>query len=242
MLTAIEASAPDWTTDLTWSGDRLLLTARPRRPSGRPGRVYRLRIEGDPLKVWEAPESPVHRLLPTLCPERHVNGDGSFCLGLTPFAAQADRLDAFWATLRAYLLCQDFAAARGRWPSGRWMSHGNAAYRQIEAENAAAEAGLAERYRRALEFGEGWLAGDLTPRSSVCLPRVRPATARRKALEALVDAERRRRAAEAAFVDSMFYWGDRCCRTMHVCPLRDLEDARSQTPNPEFPETLHGHD
>lgn len=241
-LTAVEASAPDWTTDLTRSGDRLLLTAQPRRPSGRPGRIYRLRIEGDPLKVCEAPDPRVHRLLPTLCPERHVNGDGSFCLGLRPFAVQADELDAFWATLRAYLLCQDFAAAQGRWPSGRWLSHGNAAYRQIEAETAAAEAGLSERYRRALEFGEGWLAGDLTPRRPVCLTRVRPATARRKALEALVDAERRRRAAEAAFAEALFCWGNRCCRTMHVCPLRDLEDVRSQTPDPEAPETLHAHD
>lgn len=250
VLTAVEASAPDWITDPTWSGDQLLLTARPRRPSGRPGRVYRLRIEGDPLKVWEVPEHEGLRLLPTICPERHVNSDGSFCLGLMPLSAQADQLDAFWAILRAYLLCQDFAATQGRWPNGRWLSHGNAAYRQIEAEAAAAEAGLSERYRRALEFGEGWLAGDLTPRSSVRLPRVRPATARRQALEALVDAERRRRAAEAAFADSLFCWGDRCCRTMHVCPLRNLEDARSPTPPPtptltptlSAPEKPHAHD
>jgi hypothetical protein len=225
----VAATAPDWVVVEEVSPSSLIVSVNPRHPSGRPGRTYRLKIEARfQLKVWEVPQSNELGHLPAYCPERHVNGDGSFCLGLTTFAPSAEKLDDFWETVRAYLLCQDFAAKHGRWPSGRWMSHGSSAIHQMEAERAAAAAGISKQYYKALEFGEGWLAGPLTP-SIGARTRTRPSSARRIALEALVDAERARRTAEANFTRCSFEWGYRCCETMQNCPLRNYELASRET-------------
>ncbi|MBD8548270.1 hypothetical protein IFT82_16205 [Sphingomonas sp. CFBP 8760] len=170
-------------------------------------------------------------LLPRSCPERHVNSDGSFCLGLEPFGCTVDQVDDFWAKLRSYLLCQQFADVRGLWPTGRWLSHGEAAHHQLAAEAAAERAGLARRYREALEFGIGRLAGPLPAGGCSRRPPERRSS-RRLALEELVDAEIRRREAEVAFADLYLNWGPRCCRTMRVCPIRDREAAAATSTVP----------
>jgi hypothetical protein len=213
--------APDWAT-FEPDGDGILVAAQPPHPSGRPGRLYHLRVSAsDRLSVAEAVPGTQ---LPRRCPERHVNFDGSFCLGLEPFGCTADEVDDFWAKLRSYLLCQQYADARGQWPTGRWLSHGDAARHQLAAEAAAERAGLASRYRRALEFGIGRLAGPL-PQTDLSSRTLAPKSQRRLAIEELIAAETKRRAAEAAFAEGYAFVGVRCCGTMHVCPLRDLEAA-----------------
>jgi hypothetical protein len=191
----------------------------PRNPSGRPGRAYRLKI--DTTHGLFASEATPGSILPRFCPERHMNGDETFCLGLERFKLDDAGLRDFWAKLRAFLLCQDFAAKTGRWPTNRWLSHGPAAAeQQLAAEAAAARAGLAERYRRAIEFGEGWLAGPLQPKQQAGSPS-RTKSARRHAIEELIQAERRRRDCESQFMASLKCWGKRCCGTMRACPLRE---------------------
>ena len=211
--------APSW-AEIEEDGDDILVAAQPPHPSGRPGKLYHLRVRAtERLTVAEAEPGT---LLPRRCPERHVNSDGSFCLGLDPFGCTADQVDDFWAKLRSYLLCQQFADTRGQWPTGRWLSHGDAAHHQLAAEAAAERAGLAARYRKALEFGIGCLAGPL-PSESFGTRSLSSKSERRLAIEDLIGAETRRRAAEAAFTDTYVLWGVRCCGTMHVCPIRDRE-------------------
>jgi hypothetical protein len=210
--------APDWAkVTAPATRDSIRVLARPRHLSGAPARAYDLRVSVEAsIRVAEWKPGVV---LPARCPERHVNFDGSFCLGLTPIIPNSDGALDFWAKLRGYLLCQDFAAECRRWPTGRWLSHGAAAEHQIEAEDAARRAGLAERYRAALEFKRGFLAGPLPD----VQPRARPSTERRLAIEDLICAERRRRAAEASFARWWVNNVARCCGTMDECPIRDLE-------------------
>jgi hypothetical protein len=183
-------------------------------------------------------------LLPRLCPERHVNSNGSFCLGLDPFGCTADQVDDFWAKLRSYLLCQQFADARGQWPTGRWLSHGDAAYDQLAAEAAAERAGLTGRYRKALEFGIGRLAGPL-PSKGFGTRSSATKSERRRAIEDLIGAETRRRAAEAAFAETYVLCGFFCCRTMQFCPIRDREAAMQNSrpgTSPSSEEERNGFD
>lgn len=192
-------------------------------PSGRRGRIYHLQVEFAP-SVTVREDSAYARLLPVTCPERHINSDGTFCLGLGPVSSAN-----FWAALRSYLVCQDYAASRRRWPPNRWLSHGvQAAELQLLAEAYAAEAGVGERYRRALEFRTGCLAGDLaTPE------RGENDTPRRAALIGLIHSELARREAEESFTRSCHMWGRRCCRTMTRCPLGDLEDQNQSDTSEE---------
>lgn len=216
----LRASLPDWVAIESVSAESLVIRASPRNPSGLPGRSYILKVnfQGG-LAVREALglEQP---LLPLFCPERHINGDQTFCLGLVRFKAEPEDLAVFWAQLRAYLLCQDYASRQGSWPTGRWLSHGEAADWQIKAEDAAQRAGLTERYRKALEFGKGCLAGDKL--KSPLLSADRPVSQRKLAILDLIDAEMRRRNAEIDFTKVMYEYGRHCCNTMRKCPLRDI--------------------
>jgi hypothetical protein len=83
--------------------------------------------------------------LPAFCPERHINIDGSFCLGwaeVDPLAVNNEQ-DAWnwWARLVKFLLLQERAARRRRWPGGPAWAHGDAAAEQLRAERAAARLG-----------------------------------------------------------------------------------------------------
>jgi len=203
----------------------------------------KLDLAGDFVCVSEAVPGTA---LPAWCMERHINGDMTFCLGLDkPRVLDEAQATAFWPALRTYLLYQQFADRNRRWPPGRWMSHGDAAYAQQRAETAAQALGLAEDYGRALEFREGWLAGTL-PRLVHARPAKRASTScpllhvgRRRALRlrdgcvrclnlaALIEAEKERRREDVAFVATMRRFGYRCCRTMHNCALEE-DDAHGQ--------------
>jgi hypothetical protein len=195
-----------------------VVDAAPPFASGRTGKNYRLKIIfGTVFRVWEFVPGT---LIPSFCPGRHINGDKSFCLGLERFECTVGGLVDFWGKLRAYLLCQQFADVHGRWPTGRGLSHGNAAYEQIEAETYAKAAGLERCYRRAIEFGIGRLAGDLTALSERLAAETATIRPRRNALRNLVSAEIKRRAKDAEFLGWSRMTGNICCNTMRECPMR----------------------
>lgn len=195
-----------------------LVDAAPPFASGRIGNIYRLKIMvGAVFRVWECVPGT---LIPSFCPERHVNGDESFCLGLERFEYTVGGLDDFWGKLRSYLLCQQFADVHGRWPTGRGLSHGDAAYDQIEAETYAKAAGLERCYRRAIEFGIGRLAGDLSALSERLNADAAANRPRRNALRKLVSAEIKRRVKDAEFLGWSRMTRNLCCDTMRECPMR----------------------
>lgn len=89
----------------------------------------------------EVREDQADRRLPQFCPERHINRDGSFCLG---FAAPGEHSITseqsameWWERLLQFLRGQLRAERARRWTMGNTWAHGKAANYQREAEYAA---------------------------------------------------------------------------------------------------------
>lgn len=107
-------------------------------------------------------EVAVGAQLPAYCPERHVNPDGSFCLGLSAGDIEsADEATKWWEQLQEFLRCQAIARSRGKWPPGRELAHGDAALYQLKMEEIAKERGWLHEVQDAHAHKEGWLAGEL---------------------------------------------------------------------------------
>lgn len=97
--------------------------------------------EGERLRAKESSSS----LLPSFCPERHINHDGSFCL----YWEGSEQLDVvneasarvWMETLIQFLRLQERASQIRRWPSRKAWAHGSAAKHQLQAMEAAASLG-----------------------------------------------------------------------------------------------------
>jgi hypothetical protein len=104
--------------------------------------VYRLVLTAWDREVTAREQTPDK--LPPFCPQLHINGDGTFCLGWsgTTLLEVEDEESArlWWARLHGYLRMQQRARRLGRWPDREW-AHGDAARHQHEAEVAAVHLG-----------------------------------------------------------------------------------------------------
>ena len=228
-------SAPDWVAIIDRSPAGLDVDVSPRQQSGAPTEIFELFVDTR-SPSGAAGERVLGRRLPRSCSERHVNFDGTFCLGLDR-AAIVDEQGGkrFWETVRTYLLSQLFAEKHGRWPPGRGLSHGDAAYLQMQAELAASAAGLAGAYATALDHQQGWLAGDLpqiveamADGAHACCSIGEPTGSLHiqlgcdqcAAVADLVRLEHERRGSEREFTASSA-WTRTCCATMPRCELRN---------------------
>lgn len=188
------------------------------------------------MRAWAA-ERQQGKRIPKFCPERHLNGDGSFCLGLTPHRIETvQKAEWWWRDLQQFLFLQVVADETGAWPQSSALSHGRAAYNELAAREAARLIGLDPAYTEMLEGETNWLSR-LFEEQGACavnLPRRwRPngegaplvPPHQRKAfrlnIQILLRAEQNRRSALTKF------WADwkssraRCCGTMNTCPLRE---------------------
>lgn len=174
--------------------------------------------------------------LPTWCPERHINWDGWFCLGLQSGAVVTDAASAaaWWDSLAAFLRTQRVAARTGLWPEHHALSHGAAGEHHHRALAGAERLGLSEEYER-LVLGEAtWLATLLgvlaeggsrliNGRARCTCPwcrhtgRLRRKCPKRVELVELLADERARRHEVASYWAKMK--GQACCGTMRSCPL-----------------------
>lgn len=235
---AIVMTCPAWVTIRVRNALEMHVDAQPVRKSGKLARVYDLRISvGNDGKV-AAQEASANRLLPSSCPQRHINDGGIFCIGLradigvTGVCAAA----AWWQKLDVFLNCQETAEAFGTWPPILQVSHGDAADIQIAAEKMAESIGRRTEYENAVAYDAGPIA-ELASQISKITGRLpnsrmpcfcgytdnerikrRQQCARDNNLCLLV-LERKRRRAEADF------WRERkgrisCCGTMKFCPLK----------------------
>lgn len=105
--------------------------------------AYRIRVEADDGTVTAKEDS--QDKLPLFCPERHINSDGSFCLGWSGHTSLAvndvESAEKWWARVLRFLTSQQMAKRSGVWPlEGAW-AHGAAAEHQARAEAAAAQLG-----------------------------------------------------------------------------------------------------
>ncbi|MBX9647945.1 MAG: hypothetical protein K2X57_12920 [Xanthobacteraceae bacterium] len=115
--------------------------------------IYHLRISitGASASVKEL----ALKLLPTFCPERHINADGSFCLfwrAVDDIAIDGPHSALeWWETLARFLQHQTRAARLRRWPDGQARAHGAAAIHQLRAERAAER--LDDRLTTDIQYG-----------------------------------------------------------------------------------------
>lgn len=216
------------------------MVATPPKPSGAAGSAFSLRVWVSDAKIKVAERQPGGRL-PISCPERHINHDSSFCVGLDAGGKVTDEKSAnqWWAHLQEYLQCQEFATKHRRWPPGKQLSHGNAAKYQLNAEKFADRLGLSQAYRDAVEHKVGWLSGVLPKVSKTekkllngrarcpkdCKTKRGAPILRRQCREpenmwGLIANETMRRAEETRFIQSYQRDSMRCCGTMEICPFR----------------------
>lgn len=137
----LQSVAPDYgaTLHAVPEGAQAVITVV--RPGGA-NHTFHLALSFDADQV-SVRELPGHTVLPAFCPDRHINGDGSFCLGWGRDNPRTitDETTArrWWAAVYQFLTRQAGASARGVFPgTEHGRAHGDAAVRQAKAEQAAA--------------------------------------------------------------------------------------------------------
>ncbi len=104
------------------------------------------------LKVKES----VPKNLPAFCPQRHINSDGTFCLGFgSDFPREVSSEDAarvWFETLYKYLQIQARAANLRVWPGNSQWAHGGASTHQLKAMVASLK--ISTEIRTTLDKGE----------------------------------------------------------------------------------------
>lgn len=239
LLDRLLAAAPNWVAVQRRIGSEARLVASPFRASQALTRAYELGVEvkSNRVHVREKSDRP---LLPYFCPQRHLNPDGTFCLGLNAGGQLEDQQTAraWWDKLLVFLTCQDTAFETRDWPKTVEISHGAAGITEVAAENIAESLGLLEEYQRAVYEDAGIVAeavrrinkltGRLRNARARCLCGYRNKKGRLKlrrectadgdACLPVIEAKRRREEIE--------FWSHlkgkyKCCETMDDCPLRE---------------------
>lgn len=229
-------TAPNWIKIIASSSSSLGITAEPLSPGGLRVGKFTLDVQlGGPSATVR--EQSIGSSLPTFCPERHINSDGSFCLGLDAGEiTDSKQALAWWGKLESFLVCQTLATKHGEWPRGRGLSHGRAADIQIEMEQIALKNNWVEEVWDGIAYKENWLGSTLprirknsgmlvNQRSSCprrCSKRNRPILRcdcpHKIEVFELIRLEMNRRKIEQRYIDA--YSDKKCCGTMKICPFK----------------------
>lgn len=231
-------AAPFWACVGRRFGLEFRCEAAPPRASGAPTRIYHLIVCIGPTGAIEVREEPGHRLLPAFCPQRHMNENGSFCIGFRAgnLVTGAQRAAAWWNKLQVFLTCQETAHQTRTWPQRLEISHGAAGEIELLGEEVAESLGMRAEFEEAVQSNTGPIAyfvrrinkntGHLLNGRAICpcgrKDRQDRPKLRRQCWKAgylcLPMLERQRREAERTF------WRNlkarvTCCGTMDDCPL-----------------------
>lgn len=206
---------------------------------------------GVALRIARFPHATVSEInpgtvFPERCPERHIQYDRSFCLGLRPLSvANRDEAQQWWEQLRQFLICQSVAEHTRVWPPAHALDHGGAGQLHERALTIASQLGISEEYSAARLNEPSWITDrDLRlldknndpingrapcPRgcrakcgSSTLTgqPVLRRKCKHRKLLLELVAVERERRSALKKYWDAAEEAGTKCCGRMRSCELQ----------------------
>jgi hypothetical protein len=157
--------------------------------------------------------------LPRFCPERHINDDGSFCLGwgaeFDPWPRSRESARHWWKTVCGFVQLQDRASLLRYWPARAW-AHGDAAEFENDFEKLAMTlpnsvvAGVKDAHGRGRRLSSRPLCPCGSGRGRSCHQ-----VAVRN-LELVLD---RIDACEEAYWRDLRQAGARCCGTMDGCSL-----------------------
>ena len=147
--------APAWFTNVSETRDVLVGQARvPKTPWAACGLALKIQGTVEP-RVGEAIPGTA---LPARCPERHIQGDRTFCTGLRYISVRSRQdADSWWRQLEQFLVCQSVASKTGRWPVQQALDHGDAGKHHERALALAAEAGVEVEYAAARLGDMSWL-------------------------------------------------------------------------------------
>ena len=234
-LELLRSQCPPWAT-VAPAGQALKATVHA-LPSGKPYGPIDLLIKSsrDTVAVEEGAK-PTR--WPVGCPERHINHDGTFCIGEGPINAPRTAGDAtiWWEAVGKFLLGQRHADRHRRWLYPRSFHHGSASKHQRKLEELAKGTSFEADVEYALHSRSGWLSGDIprvhpkearltnlrAPCPRGCMRRGRPILRhkckQRQLMFEIVREETARRKAEKSFWDH--YPRKVCCGSMDHCPLQ----------------------
>lgn len=186
--------------------------------------LYELRVQDRAAAGVAVSERVPGTRLPKACPDRHINGDSTFCLGFRDIQDEppSDEPEAkhWWALLHGFLLLQEDAALRGRWPERYSWRHGGAARWQLELEKL--ECGSDPRLVAAVQDRSVQLAPGKRQRIAgrrhpcPCGGGTRILDCHEKTLWTLLKLKDCMDRAEEEFWDA---WRHPCCETMKSCRL-----------------------
>jgi hypothetical protein len=233
-LDLIGDQCPPWAS-IAKAGQGFVATAIA-LPSGKPFGPIRLQIKAS-NGVIDVQEATKPGTWPVGCPERHINHDGTFCIGEGRINSPKTATDAdlWWQALGKFLIGQRFADRHRKWPYPRSLHHGAASIHQRNLESLAKGTCFEGDVDDALHAQLGWLAGSIprlhrdgtrlvnlrSPCPRGCKKRKHPILRRkckqRDLMFRLVKEEHLRRQAEQRFWDN--YPRKICCGTMGSCPL-----------------------
>ncbi|RWM12853.1 MAG: hypothetical protein EOR72_20235 [Mesorhizobium sp.] len=155
-LALLAETARDNHSDLVSLSDNVaIFGVQPVNASGAPATRFLIKVvdTGDKIVAKEAKTEH----LPSFCPERHINFDGTFCLYWAEAEpheiTHAEAAGRWWGKLLIFLLRQRTAAALRSWPAkGEARAHGSEAARcQAAAEASATRLGWG--FERVLKEG-----------------------------------------------------------------------------------------
>lgn len=241
-------AVPDWFRPSEVSGGRLTGMAHVRGTPWEADGIELAIIGRQSVSVGELVPGTQ---LPARCPERHIQGDLTFCVGLDPKPIDVpEAAIRWWEQLRQYLRCQGVADRTKVWPPAHSLDHGDAGRFHERALALASAAGVEEEYAAARLGEPSWITdpnlrivdrrGGFINGRAVCprgcrrrasrnAPVVRRNCERRQMLSDLVYSEQQRIKALAKYWQHVLNDGTRCCRTMLACPIRDKEKAATAT-------------
>jgi hypothetical protein len=236
-LDLLKSHLPDWAAVKSRS-QFIVIEAKVPRPMGGFWNSVTIEISTSANGKLQAREFPANQW-PTFCPQRHINHEGHFCLGLSevPTVTNAATASRWWQILQEHLGLQFTADATRTWPPHLEWDHGEAGATQVEMESLATKNGMAQDVTDAHFYRVGWLAAKDLPRLTKAKDRLvkgrapcpkgcqkrghpilRRKCSKREAVFQLVKLEWQKRKQATDFWKEVE--GQPCCGRMKNCPLK----------------------
>lgn len=179
--------------------------------------------------------------LPKFCPERHIQGDKTFCMGLGGLSVRTNQAAVdWWQKLFLFLVCQSTAERTRHWPPANALDHGAAGELHLKAIELSGELGMRKEYEAARGGEKNWItdksirligkSGEPINGRAPC-PRGCRHKGRRQAIILRVECSRRNKMIELLRCEQERsnalgkFWidarkaGHQCCHTMSKCEL-----------------------
>jgi hypothetical protein len=192
-------------------------------------------------------------VFPARCPERHIQADKTFCLGLVQLNIQStDIAHQWWRQFEQYIRCQSVAEQTGLWPLEHALDHGDAGKHHLRALEISESLNIRTEYDAAYNGEESWITSrdfrllgkddkpinGRSPCPRGCRhkrrpsrPIVRKSCKSRALLLELVICERKRRLELERYWASCRKDGETCCGRMRRCGLPPASAQPSEAIN-----------